>query len=114
MKFLINSKISIFSLKLLLKVIFYVMIVTRSLYSLKIESKIKNFNQIFFITGNVLNIFNGVRNTTEKAFMFYHPIHTDDYLWYLILCGKKTKPHPNTKFFHFFQWSEQQLQLNQI
>ena len=34
--------------------------------------------------------------------MIYHATQSDDYLLYLILRGKKTKTHPNTKFLPIF------------
>ena len=55
--------------------------------------------------------------------MIYHSIHSDDYLWYLILRGKqkfsthkkkeKTKTHPNTKFFPIFKGRNKKLKHTQ-
>ena len=36
----------------------------------------------------------------------------DDYLWFLIVRGKKTKTHPNTKFCPVFNGRNNKTDLN--
>ena len=44
--------------------------------------------------------------------MIYRSTHSDDSLWYLISCGKKTKRHLNAEFVHILNYGKNEKKSN--